>query len=173
MRNPITALGAKVDRFKEATKSKEGMIEWLEAPHAKGEDADHLNRWSNIDLAQSPPEDRKWTKWTYLAFWIANAAGVGNWTAGASLISLGLYPLDTWLCLATSHLWITIMIVCGLFFLRTRLSANDQLLNGRGPSRYHIGFPIMARSAYGMWGAYVVMAMRAIVCIVWNGVNSF
>ena len=111
MRNPFSILGAKVDRFKAATQSKEEFIAYLEAPHAKGEDADHHNRWSNIDLAQSPPEDRKWTKWTYLAFWIANAAGVGNWTAGASLIALGLYPLDTWLCLATSHLWITIMIV--------------------------------------------------------------
>lgn len=65
----------------------------------------------------------------YLAFWVSYAAGksrpqlivfltdkagVGNWTAGSSLIALGLYPLDTWLALATAHLLITVMIVSTL-----------------------------------------------------------
>lgn len=80
-------------------------------------------QWTNLDLAVSPPQDRKWGALTYFAFWTAHAAGAGNWTAGSSIISLGLYPLDTWLSLAFSHLLITILIV----------------LNGRGPARYHIG----------------------------------
>lgn len=44
VRNPITIGREKVARFKEATASKETMIAYLEAPHAKGEDADHKNR---------------------------------------------------------------------------------------------------------------------------------
>lgn len=80
-------------------------------------------QWTNRDLASSPPQDRKWTQWTFLAFWTAHAAGAGSWVAGSSLISVGLEPLSAYLCLATSHILITALIV----------------INGRGPSRYHIG----------------------------------
>lgn len=83
-------------------------------------------QWTNLDLAVSPPRDRKWTQWTYLAFWLAHAAGAGSWVAGSSLISVGTPPLDAYLALATSHILITILIV----------------LNGRGPARYHIGVSI-------------------------------
>ena len=116
-----------------------------------------LPQWTNLDLAPSPPQDRKWTQWTFLAFWTAHAANVGNWTSGSSLISLGLYPLDTWLAIAFAHVLITLLIVA----------------NGRGPARYHIGFPVIARTTYGMWGSYMAVGMRAIVCIIWNGVNSY
>lgn len=47
-----------------------------------------LLQWSNEDLRPSPPEDRKWNKWVYLAFWTAHAAGAGSWTSGSAVISL-------------------------------------------------------------------------------------
>ena len=58
-----------------------------------------------------------------MAFWTAHAAGAGSWVAGSSLISVGLEPLSAWLCIATAHILITMLIV----------------INGRGPARYHIG----------------------------------
>ncbi|WWD16896.1 hypothetical protein CI109_101328 [Kwoniella shandongensis] len=154
-------MGYKLDQFKHAFTSKEAFVKYIEAPPPIGEEQvssdDRRHRWTNLDLAPSPPQDRKWTRWTFLAFWGAHAANASNWTAGSSIISLGLYPLDTWLSLAFAHLFITILIVA----------------NGRGPARYHIGFPVFARSVYGMWGSYMAVAMRAIVCIIWNGVNSY
>ena len=87
-------------------------------------------QWTNRDLASSPPEDRKWTQWTFLAFWTAHAAGAGSWVAGSSIIAVGLEPLSAYLCIATAHVLITILIV----------------LNGRGPSRYHIGVRPRART---------------------------
>ncbi|WWC60687.1 uncharacterized protein I303_103263 [Kwoniella dejecticola CBS 10117] len=148
-------------KLKQATQSKEAFIRFLEAPPPEGEDAanhDKRNlRWTNVDLAPSPPQDRKWTQWTFLAFWVAHAAGAGSWTAGSSLINVGLAPRDAYIAIATSHILITILIV----------------LNGRGPARYHIGFPVFARTSYGMWGSYVAIMMRAIVCIIWNGTNSY
>ncbi len=80
-------------------------------------------KWTNRDLASSPPKDRKWTQWTFLAFWTAHAAGAGSWVAGSSLISVGLEPLSAYLAIATAHILITFLIV----------------INGRGPARYHIG----------------------------------
>ncbi|WRT69063.1 uncharacterized protein IL334_006046 [Kwoniella shivajii] len=147
--------------FKSAFESKQALVNYLEAPRPEGENLLELEgfnkRWNNVDLAPSPPQDRKWTQWTFLAFWVAHAAGAGSWTAGSSLINVGLAPRDAYLAIATSHLLITLLIV----------------LNGRGPARYHIGFPVFARTSYGMWGSYMAIAMRAIVCIIWNGTNSY
>ncbi|KAH8883381.1 hypothetical protein GQ53DRAFT_847024 [Thozetella sp. PMI_491] len=151
----------KVAAFKHAFTSREAMLHYLEAPLLEGEEDSAESRrasfWTNRDLASSPPQDRKWTQWTFLAFWTAHAAGAGSWVAGSSLISIGLEPLSAYLCLATAHILITFLIV----------------LNGRGPSRYHIGFPVFSRATFGMWGSYMAIAMRAIVCIIWNGTNSY
>ncbi|KAL9563786.1 hypothetical protein ACKAV7_012175 [Fusarium commune] len=38
---------------------------------------------------------------------------------------------------------------------------------------YHIGFPVLARSSMGMYGAYFFIFIRAIVCIVWYGIQTF
>ncbi|WWC68286.1 uncharacterized protein I206_102209 [Kwoniella pini CBS 10737] len=148
-------------KLRRATQSKEEFIRFIEAPPPEGQNAEDINkeniRWTNVDLAPSPPQDRKWNQWTFLAFWVAHAAGAGSWTAGSALINVGLAPRDAYIAIATSHILITILIV----------------LNGRGPARYHIGFPVFARTSYGMWGSYMAIFMRAIVCIIWNGTNSY
>ena len=32
--------------------------------------------------------------------------------------------------------------------------------NGRIAARYHIGFPVVARASWGMWGSYMAVIMR-------------
>jgi NCS1 family nucleobase:cation symporter-1 len=39
------------------------------------------------------------------------------------------------------------------------------LFNSRAASRYHIGFPIVARSVFGMWGSYYFVGARAILAV--------
>ncbi|KAJ3570479.1 hypothetical protein NPX13_g5718 [Xylaria arbuscula] len=153
-----TKLKEKASAFRHALTSRVAMVHYLEAPLLPGDDINsESRRWTNRDLALSPPQDRKWNQWTFLAFWVAHAAGAGGWTTGSSLIAVGLEPLSAWLAIASSHILITFLIV----------------LNGRASSRYHIGFPVLARSSFGMWGSYMAIAMRAIVCIIWNGTNSY
>ena len=115
-----------MDGLRDAFTSREAFVRFVEAPPPVGEEqlvdarkhrvshpVCHVTywQWTNLDLAPSPPQDRKWTRWTFFAFWMAHAANASNWTAGSSLISLGLYPLDTWLCLASSHVFVTFLIV--------------------------------------------------------------
>lgn len=74
--------------FKHAFSSKEAFINYAEAPKPEGDESNRVRlpdnlepdpmltpQWTNIDLAQSPPQDRIWGKYVYLAFWIAHAAG--------------------------------------------------------------------------------------------------
>ncbi|GAA6014119.1 hypothetical protein JCM10207_006102 [Rhodosporidiobolus poonsookiae] len=134
------------------------MLEAIRVPDERTDPTEkHQSLHSNHDLDPTPPEQRIWSKWTFLAFWVAHAAGAGSWTAGSSIIALGLSPIVAWVTLATSHVLITALIV----------------LNGRMSARYHCGFPVFSRTAYGMWGSYMAVGMRAVVCIIWNGTNSY
>lgn len=38
-------------------------------------------------------------------------------------------------------------------------------------SVYHVGFPILNRAAFGVFGAWWPTFNRAVMAIVWNGVN--
>ncbi|KAJ4001855.1 permease for cytosine/purines, uracil, thiamine, allantoin-domain-containing protein [Lentinula boryana] len=114
-------------------------------------------QWINQDLAPTPPEERKWNLWTFAAFWTAHASDATAWTAGSATVALGLTWWQAWLALNVAHIIGTILIVA----------------NGRMASRYHVGFPVCARVSWGMWGSYVAVSMRAVICIIWNGVNTF
>ncbi|KAL5319416.1 hypothetical protein ACEPPN_012468 [Leptodophora sp. 'Broadleaf-Isolate-01'] len=46
------------------------------------------------------------------------------------------------------------------------------VLNGRAGAKYHIGFPIINRASFGVFGAWWPTFNRAVMAIVWNGVNA-
>ncbi|KIK67916.1 hypothetical protein GYMLUDRAFT_36722 [Collybiopsis luxurians FD-317 M1] len=130
---------------------------FLRLPPGPGQIISEENRWSNQDLAPTPPNQRKWNAWVYAAFWTAHAADATAWTAGSATVALGLKWWQAWLALNVAHILGTLLIVA----------------NGRMASRYHIGFPVCARVSWGMWGSYMAVTMRAVICIIWNGVNTF
>lgn len=43
--------------------------------------------------------------------------------------------------------------------------------NSRCASVYHIGYPVVARSVFGMWGSYYFVGARAALAIIWYGVQ--
>jgi NCS1 family nucleobase:cation symporter-1 len=46
-------------------------------------------------------------------------------------------------------------------------------LTGRIGSTYHIGFPVVARASFGVWGALWPVFNRAAMACVWYGVQSW
>jgi len=45
------------------------------------------------------------------------------------------------------------------------------VINGRPGAVYHVGYPILNRAAFGVYGAWWPTFNRAVMAIVWNGVN--
>src|ERR1700759_1856861 len=45
--------------------------------------------------------------------------------------------------------------------------------NSRCASVYHIGYPIVGRSVFGMWGAFYFVGVRALLAIVWFAVQLY
>lgn len=89
--------------------------------------------WSNEDLDPTPPEKRTWRWWNYVIFYWG--LSFGNWTLGSTMIGIGL----NW--------WQSILAI----FLSQIISSLAMFFNSRCASVYHIGYPVVGRSVFGMW----------------------
>jgi NCS1 family nucleobase:cation symporter-1 len=111
----------------------------------------------NEDLLPSPPERQTWTTWNFFAFWWSESWAVSTWSVGASFITIGGTIRDSLLVVLFANLLSAIVIV----------------LNGRAASRYHVGYPVMSRVSFGVYGQYFVVVLRAILGIIWGGVDIY
>ena len=109
----------------------------------------------NEDLAPSPPVRRRWTIWSYFAYWWSESWNVSTWSVGAAFITLGATIRDALL----------------VVFFANLLSAVVIVFNGRAAARYHIGYPVLSRSSFGIYGQYFVVILRSLLGIIWGGVQ--
>lgn len=63
--------------------------------------------------------------------------------------------------------WQSILVI----FASQLISSIAMFFNSRCASVYHIGYPVVARSVFGMWGSYYFVGARAVLAIVWYGVQ--
>lgn len=111
----------------------------------------------NEDLAPSPPSRQTWTIWNYFAYWWSESWNVSTWSVGASFITLGATVRDAILTVFFANLLSAVIIV----------------LNGWAASRYHIGYPVLSRTSFGIYGEYFVVVLRSILGIIWGGVQLY
>lgn len=111
--------------------------------------------WSNEDLDPTPEEKRTWAWYNYVIFYFA--LSFGNWTLGSTMIGIGL----NW--------WQAIIVI----FLSQFISSLAMLANSRCASVYHIGYPVVGRSVFGMWGSYYFVGARAALAVIWYGVQLY
>ena len=111
----------------------------------------------NEDLLPSPPSRQTWSTWNFFAYWWSESWAVSTWSIGASFITLGGTVRDALLVVVFSNL----------------LSAAVIVLNGRAAARYHVGFPVMSRVSFGVYGQYFVVVLRALLGIIWGGVQLY
>lgn len=83
--------------------------------------------------------------------------GTTGWNVPSSLIAVGLT-------------WQQAFISCILGSLISGLMVVGMARPG---VKYHIGYPVLARSVMGMWGSYFFVFIRAVVCIIWYGIQSY
>lgn len=153
---------SKAQSARHALTSRAAFQAWIEAPastlDAHGRevrgDADS-SRWSNEDLDPTPPAKRTWRWSNYVSFYWA--LSFGNWTLGSTMVGLGL----NW--------WEAIIVI----FVSQSISSVAMFFNSRCASAYHIGYPVVARSVFGMWGSFYVVAARACLAVIWYGVQLY
>ncbi|KAK5086723.1 hypothetical protein LTS08_007137 [Lithohypha guttulata] len=111
----------------------------------------------NEDLLPSPISRQTWTIWSFFAYWWSESWNVSTWSVGASLIALGATIRDALL----------------VVFFANLLSAVVIVLNGRAAARYHVGYPVLSRVSFGIYGQYFVVVLRSILGIIWGGVQLY
>ena len=80
-----------------------------------------------------------------------------NWTLGSTMIGIGL----NW--------WQSILIV----FFSQFISSIVMAINSREGETYHIGYPIVSRSVFGVYGAYYVVAARATLAVIYYAIKLY
>ncbi|KAI6366348.1 hypothetical protein MCOR25_005163 [Pyricularia grisea] len=111
----------------------------------------------NEDLLPSPPSRQTWSVWSFFAYWWSESWNVSTWSIGASLITVGATVRDALL----------------VVFFANLLSAAVMVLNGFAASRYHIGYPVLSRASFGVYGQFFVVVLRSILGIIWGGVQLY
>ena len=104
------------------------------------------------DLAPTPSSKRTWTTWNYAALWISMCHCLPTYALCGSLITSGMNWFQALITIAIGNLIVLIPI----------------LLIAQPGTKYGIPFPVLARSAFGNWGANVPAMLRALVAC---GVN--
>ncbi|KXT05212.1 hypothetical protein AC578_8374 [Pseudocercospora eumusae] len=113
--------------------------------------------WINEDIRPLPPSRRTWTPWAYISFWAINQICLSNFQLGASLVSAGL---AVWQAI--------IAIIIGKFII-----AAVAIGNGYVGAEWHIGFPVVSRYIWGMYGSYLAIIQRIVLSLVWFSVQSW
>jgi len=148
----------KADNARHAFTSWTAFKSWIQVHDTPLDEHGHRQSgptWSNEDLDPTPPEKRNWRWYNYIVFYWA--LSFGNWTLGSTMIGIGLN-------------WYQAIIV---IFLSQLISSFAQFVAARCGSVYHVGFPVAARSVFGMWGSYYYVGARAALAIVWYGVQLY
>jgi NCS1 family nucleobase:cation symporter-1 len=146
----------KVTVLKNAFRSREGFKYFIQTHDTSLDRHGHIGTkqtWSNEDLDPTPPDKRTWRWWNFVTFYLG--LSFGNWTLGSTMIGIGL----NW--------WQSILVI----FASQLISSIAMFFNSRCASVYHIGYPVVARSVFGMWGSYYFVGARAALAIIWYGVQ--
>jgi NCS1 family nucleobase:cation symporter-1 len=102
---------------------------------------------TNFDLKPVEPERRQWKAWNFVGFWIADSFNINTWMIAASSLEVGLSWWQAWICVWVGYS-IAACFVC---------------MTGRIGATYHIGFPIVNRSSFGIWGSLWPVLNRAVM----------
>lgn len=126
----------------------------LQVERGRG-DGEDTRIWSNQDLDPTPPHKRTWHWWNYLLYFVGT--GFNNWQGGSAVIGVGLG-------------W---QAAIAIAYITQSISGIVQALNSKAAARYHLGFPAIARSVYGMWGSTYQVAVRSILAAVWYATKTY
>ncbi|PNS17834.1 Thiamine transporter isoform D [Sphaceloma murrayae] len=132
------------------------ILKKLETEHEIGL-SDKQLLLANYDIKPVEPERRQWRGRNFVGFWVADSFNVNTWMIAASSLDVGLSWWQAWLCV-----WIGYSITAVFVCLTARIGAV-----------YHISFPVVNRSSFGIWGSLWPVLNRAVMACIWYGVQSW
>ncbi|CAF3610843.1 unnamed protein product [Rotaria sp. Silwood1] len=130
---------------------------WLYADHLVKGLSGREAFLKNEDLKPVERERRLWGPWNFVAFWLADSINIGTWMIISNMVVGGLSWWEAWLCVWIGYIIVAIFIC----------------LSGRIGATYHISFPVVSRSSFGLFGSFWPVLNRGFMACVWYGVGSW
>ncbi|KAF2473516.1 uncharacterized protein BDR25DRAFT_333038 [Lindgomyces ingoldianus] len=112
------------------------------------------SRWSNKDLDPIPPAERTWGGIDYWAYWCSDMLAPPLAATVSSVMSLGFTARETIPIVFFGFLICSVVIT----------------LTGKMGSTYHVPFPVIVRSVFGMYGSFPAICIRAFVALMWTAI---
>lgn len=113
--------------------------------------------WINNDIRPLPSSRRTWDTFAYVSFWAINQIALSNWQIGSSLVAVGLSVWQTMIAIIIGKVIIAAVTIC----------------NGAVGARWHIGFPVLSRGIWGVYGANLIILQRIVLSLTWFCVQSW
>lgn len=112
-------------------------------------------RLVNEDLA--PATRRNWKVFDLFAMWMSDVHNLGNYTFAAGLLVLGMNVWQVFTALLAG-------------FVLIYLGMNRM---GRIGQSHGVPFPVVSRISFGVWGANIPALIRAVIAIMWYGIQTY
>ncbi|CDK28780.1 unnamed protein product [Kuraishia capsulata CBS 1993] len=112
----------------------------------------HTKAYVNEDTVPLPPHRRTYGPWSFIGLWVVTGSfNIGGWTTGSSLIALGL---NVWQSMLTVIIGNTMVgIIC--------------VMTGYPGAKWHVGFPILQKAHWGVFGGIFPLVNRIILSFIW------
>ncbi|CAF5024759.1 unnamed protein product, partial [Rotaria sp. Silwood1] len=123
---------------------------WLYADHLAKDFSGREAFLRNEDLKPVECERRLWGPWNYVAFWLADSININTWMIISSMVVGGLAWWEAWICVWIGYTILAIFIC----------------LSGRIGATYHISFPVVSRSSFGLFGSFWPVLNRGFMACV-------
>jgi NCS1 family nucleobase:cation symporter-1 len=117
----------------------------------------YSERLYNEDLAPVPSTGRTWHTYDIFAMWMSDVHSIGGYTFAAGLFFLGLAGWQVLLAL-----------IIGIFIVYFCMN-----LTGFAGQKLGVPYPVFARLSFGLFGANIPALIRAIIAIVWYGIQTY
>ncbi|KAE9963979.1 hypothetical protein BLS_008768 [Venturia inaequalis] len=115
------------------------------------------SRWGNRDVYPIPHDKRTYGIYAFVSYWGTCGVCLSSWTIGSSLIGIGLTPGQA-----------MASVVVGMF-----LACLNAFLNGSPGAKHHLGYGMLARAAFGMWGSYFCIMLNVFQSFVFYGTQMY
>ncbi|KAI1337790.1 putative allantoin permease [Xylariaceae sp. FL0016] len=140
-------------RIKTAFSSSQEFKRFVRTKEAPPEGKAYFNE----DLLPTPPEKRTWNTLHYFSYYLTQTFSSGSYNLGATLITIGLQWWHGLIAAAIGSFILSIVVI----------------LNSRGATRYHVGFPVFVRASSGIGGSKLFVTVRASVATIYFATQTF
>ena len=111
-------------------------------------------RLSNEDLI---PAKQNWSWYNIFSFWMSDVHSMGGYMVAASLFALGL---------ASWQVFIALIVGISIVQIAANLVAKPSQISG-------VPYAVIARQAFGVYGAYIPSLIRGLIAISWYGIQTW